>query len=92
MFLAWGAAGGIAATFNAPMAGMLFAADIMTRNVHCLNPDDSFETAFEVFEGKQISTLPVVDPINPLKVRGILKKSSVAAGLQPEDSQDRPAQ
>jgi len=56
---------------------LVVAADIMTRNVHCLNPDDSFETAFEVFEGKQISTLPVVDPVNPLKVRGILKKSSL---------------
>lgn len=56
---------------------LVVASDIMTKNVHCLNPDDSFETAFEVFEGKQISTLPVVDPVNPLKVRGILKKSSL---------------
>lgn len=77
VFLASGVAGGITATFNALMAGMLFAADIMIRNVPCLSPDNSFETAFEVFEAKQISTLPVVDPVNPHKVRWILKKSSL---------------
>lgn len=53
------------------------AADIMTKNVYCLVPSDTLETAFEAFEGKHISTLPVVDPGNRKKVLGILKKSNL---------------
>jgi chloride channel protein, CIC family len=40
---------------------LIVAADIMSKNVYCLVPDDTLETAFEVFEGKHISPLPVVD-------------------------------
>jgi len=56
---------------------IIVAADIMSRNVYCLVPDDTLERAFEVFEGKHISTLPVVDPGNKKKVLGILKKSNL---------------
>ncbi len=56
---------------------LVVASDIMTREVICLGPEDNFETAFEVFEGKQISTLPVVDPLRPQHVVGLLKKSDL---------------
>jgi CIC family chloride channel protein len=56
---------------------LIVAADIMSKNVYCLVPDDTLETALEVFEGKHISTLPVVDPRNRKKVLGILKKSNL---------------
>ncbi len=67
-------------TFLAEMGDLIqlvVASDIMTKNVFCLTPQDNFETAFEVFEGKQISTLPVVDPVNQKQVLGILKKSDL---------------
>jgi CIC family chloride channel protein len=53
---------------------LVVASEIMTRQVFCLFPEDNLEKAFEVFEGKQISTLPVVDPFAPRKVQGVLKK------------------
>lgn len=56
---------------------LVVASDIMTTNLVTLTTEDNFETAFEVFEGKQISTLPIVDRANPKKVRGILKKSDL---------------
>ncbi|BBO84975.1 chloride channel protein [Desulfosarcina ovata subsp. sediminis] len=61
----------------ADLSTIVVAADIMTQNVHCLVPADTLETAFEAFEGKHISTLPVVDPVNRKKVLGILKKSNL---------------
>lgn len=59
------------------LCDLIVAADIMSKNVYCLVPDDTLETAFEVFEGKHISTLPVVDSRNRKKVLGILKKSNL---------------
>lgn len=56
---------------------IVVAGDIMTKNVYCLFLGDTLETAFEAFEGKHISTLPVVDPGNRKKVLGILKKSNL---------------
>ena len=56
---------------------LIVAADIMSKNVYCLVPDDTLETAFEVFEGKHISILPVVDPRNRKKILDILKKSNL---------------
>ena len=46
----------------------------VVRDVFHLFPEDNMEKAFEVFEGKQISTLPVVNPYAPRKVLGVLKK------------------
>ena len=93
VFLACGAAAGIAATFNAPMAGMLFAVEIILVDFeisYLSHIAISAVTAtvvshhffgnlpaFEVFEGKHISTLPVVDSRNRKKVLGILKKSNL---------------
>lgn len=56
---------------------LVVASEIMTREVFSLIPDDNLETAFEVFEGKQISTLPVVASHDGGKLLGILKKSEL---------------
>ncbi|MFQ5428253.1 MAG: chloride channel protein [Thermodesulfobacteriota bacterium] len=54
---------------------LVVASEIMTRGVETIGAFDNFERAFNIFEGKQISTLPVVSRNNPKKVLGILKKS-----------------
>lgn len=59
------------------LCDLVVAGEIMTREVETIGAFDNFETAFNVFEGKQISTLPVVSRTNPKKVVGILKKSSL---------------
>lgn len=56
---------------------LLVTAEIMTKNVYTLTPEDNFEKAFDVFEKKQISTLPVVSRRNRKKIIGILKKSTL---------------
>jgi len=56
---------------------IVVAGEIMTRNVETIGAFDNFETAFHVFEGKSISTLPVVSRNDPKKVIGILKKSTL---------------
>jgi CIC family chloride channel protein len=59
------------------LSELILAADIMTKNIYSITEDDSLAGAFDIFEGKQISTLPVVDANNPRKVIGVLKKSTV---------------
>ncbi|MCD6272473.1 MAG: CBS domain-containing protein [Deltaproteobacteria bacterium] len=49
----------------------------MTKNIYCITKNDNLSTAFEIFEGKQISTLPVVDIHNSKKVLGVLKKNDL---------------
>ena len=56
---------------------LIIAADIMTKNIYCITQNDNLATAFEIFEGKQISTLPVIDVNNSKKVVGVLKKSDL---------------
>jgi CIC family chloride channel protein len=53
---------------------LVVASEIMTSHVFHIFPEDNLEKAFEVFEGKQISTLPVVNPFSPRQVLGVLKK------------------
>ena len=59
------------------LSDLIVAADIMTKNVFTINPDDSLAKAFEIFEGKAISTLPVVEEKNQGKILGILKKNDL---------------
>ncbi|OQY24713.1 MAG: hypothetical protein B6I37_02890 [Desulfobacteraceae bacterium 4572_35.2] len=56
---------------------LVLASEIMTRNILSITPEQNLETAFEIFEGKHISTLPVVDVNDSQKVVGILKKSTL---------------
>ena len=60
----------------AELKDLVVASEIMTDRVIVLRPTDNFETAFEIFEGKQISTLPVVSEQGQ-KLIGILKKSDL---------------
>lgn len=55
---------------------LIVAAEIMTARVIIVRPDDNLEKAFEIFEGKQISTLPVIDD-GDQSLLGILKKSDL---------------
>ena len=55
---------------------LVVASEIMTTRVVIVHPSDNFETAFEIFEGKQISTLPVLSPDNQ-KLLGVLKKNDL---------------
>lgn len=57
------------------LSELVIASEIMTSRVVIVRREDNFETAFEIFEGKQISTLPVVDRHGTLL--GILKKSDL---------------
>lgn len=58
------------------LSSLIVASEIMTRRVIIVRPTDNFETAFELFEGKQISILPVVREQDH-KLLGILKKSDL---------------
>ena len=58
------------------LSELVVASEIMTSRVVIVDPTDSFETAFEIFEGKQISTLPVVSA-GDRKLLGILKKNDL---------------
>jgi CIC family chloride channel protein len=57
------------------LSELVIASEIMTSRVVIVRPTDNFETAFDIFEGKQISTLPVV--ANNGKLLGILKKNKL---------------
>jgi len=57
------------------LSELVIASEIMTSRVIIAREEDNFETAFEIFEGKQISTLPVVASNGTLL--GILKKSDL---------------
>ena len=46
----------------------------MTKNVYTMTPEDNLGKAFDVFEKKQISTLPVVSRMNRKKIIGILEE------------------
>jgi CIC family chloride channel protein len=57
------------------LSELVVASEIMTSRVVIVRASDNFETAFEIFEGKQISTLPVVAPDG--RLLGILKKNDL---------------
>jgi len=59
------------------LAYLVLASEIMTRDVITITPDDNLEKAFELFKGKNISTIPVVSVYSPRKVMGVLKKSDL---------------
>ncbi|PLX97658.1 MAG: chloride channel protein [Desulfuromonas sp.] len=58
------------------LSELVVVSEIMTTRVIIMRPEDNFEKAFEIFEGKQISTLPVVSE-GDQKLLGILKKSDL---------------
>ena len=59
------------------LAHLVLASEIMTKDVVTITSDENLERAFELFEGRNISTIPVVHAYEPRKVIGILKKSEL---------------
>jgi CIC family chloride channel protein len=53
--------------------GSMVASELMTREVVTVFPTDNFETALNKLEGHNLSYLPVVSPMAPRKVTGVLK-------------------
>ena len=55
----------------------LTAADLMTADVHTLSPSTNLEQALLAFEQYHISFMPVVDPVAPSIVVGIVKRDDM---------------
>ncbi len=60
---------------------LVVASEIMTRKVITITPQHNLETAFELFEGKPISTLPVVSARDAQHVGGNPEKNYVDSCL-----------
>lgn len=59
------------------LAHLVLASEIMTRQVVTITAGQNLETAFELFEGRHISTLPVVAEEDGRRVLGVLKKNTL---------------
>ncbi|MFP3867878.1 MAG: chloride channel protein [Desulfobacteraceae bacterium] len=59
------------------LSALVVAEELMTKEVVTLTPYDNFETAFNLFEGKNISFMPVVSPYDRKKVLGILRREDL---------------
>jgi CIC family chloride channel protein len=59
------------------VSGATTAADLMSPQTVGLTPEDSLETALELFEEKNFSCLPVVLPPEKKKVVGLLKREDL---------------
>ncbi len=68
---------------------IVVAADLMTREVVTIAGGDSLEKAFDLFERHRVSFLPVVDPDDPRKVLGVLKKDDVIQAYEERVLKDR---
>jgi CIC family chloride channel protein len=55
------------------ISGSLTAAKLMTRQTLSITPEDTLDTALELFEEKNLTCLPVVQPPDRKKVVGLLK-------------------
>ncbi len=55
----------------------LTVADICTRNVAVCRPDQTLSTALSQFGVHSYGRLPVIDPLHPTKVIGVLKRQDV---------------
>jgi CIC family chloride channel protein len=68
----------IRATLEGDRAGALIvAADIATFPVLTVTPDDDLHDALRRFTRKNIDELPIVDPANPRRVIGMLRRKEV---------------
>jgi CIC family chloride channel protein len=59
--------------------GATVASELMTREVITVFPTDNFETALKKLEGHNFAYLPVVLPMAPRKVTGVLKLDDLLA-------------
>jgi CIC family chloride channel protein len=56
---------------------LIIAKDIVDENYLYLTPEDNLDTAMKRFAQKDLGQLPVVDPQNPKKLIGMLKRTDV---------------
>jgi CIC family chloride channel protein len=64
---------------KAAESGALVASELMTREVVTVFPGDNFETALNKLEGHNFSYLPVVSPMSPRQVTGVLSLDDLLA-------------
>ncbi|MBN1588753.1 MAG: chloride channel protein [Pirellulales bacterium] len=58
---------------------LIVAADLASSAVTTVTPEDNLHTALRLFTQKQIAELPVVNPENPRRVIGMLRRDEVIA-------------
>jgi CBS-domain-containing membrane protein len=75
--------------FPEDRAAAIRARDLMTKEVVTLTPENNFETAFYLFERKNVSFLPVVLPPERKRVVGILKAEDLLAAHNQRVLKDR---
>jgi len=71
------------------LAGIVVAADLMTRQPATLTRDDSLEHALHLFESRHISCLPVIESAQRPVVAGILKKDDFLQAYREKVLKDR---
>lgn len=71
------------------LASLVVAQELKTAEVITVTPDDNFETALNLFEGKNISFLPVVKQPERKKVVGILKREDLLTAYNQRVLKDR---
>jgi len=59
------------------LMNLIIAKDIVDENYLYLTPEDNLDTAMKRFAQKDLGQLPVVDPQNPKKLIGMLKRTDV---------------
>jgi CIC family chloride channel protein len=64
------------------LENIVIAADIMTKEVATISVDETLEKALYIFEKMRISFLPVMNPADPNRVMGILKKDDMLQAYQ----------
>jgi len=65
--------------FEEDIRGLVVVHDIATEKVLTVTPLDTFRTAFDLFNLKDIDELPVVDPSNPRKIIGTVRRNRLLA-------------
>lgn len=71
------------------LAGIVVAADLMTRNPATLEPQDSLEEALRYFNQLHISSLPVVSSRQEGKLVGVLKRDDFLQAYREKVLKDR---
>jgi len=65
--------------FEEDIRDLVVVHDIATEKVYIVTPDDSFRTALDLFNLKDVDELPVVDPADPKRLIGTLRRNRLLA-------------
>jgi CIC family chloride channel protein len=71
------------------LASLVIAQELKTSEVITVTPEDNFETALNLFEGKNISFMPVVNLSDRKKVIGILRREDLLTAYNQQVLKDR---